>query len=104
MSKSLSQPRKIIKSNRVKKGNIKLPNSKPDKSASYSKPRNHLDADHSWEFYPELLQEDFSKIRTFVHKGLKREAVDADHLNSTVLHGMMNVNLQCIPSIKKKKK
>ena len=37
-----------------------------------------------------------------MHKGLKREAVDVDHLNSTVLHGMMNVNLQGIPSIQKK--
>lgn len=91
---NLSQPRVNLKTT-----SLQIPASK----STYSEPRESIKSTHSWEFYPGLLNSDFSKIGTFEHVGLPREDVDVDELKSTILHGKLTININGVPSIQKKK-
>ena len=69
---------------------------------SNSQPRPTLNYNHSWSFYPGLLEDDFSQIGSFQHNGINRIDVDVDSLMTTILHGKLKINIDGIPSIQKK--
>ena len=89
-----SQPRSNVRSYTQSQYNLPLSNSQP---------RPQLQPNHSWEFHPEFLANDFSRIGIYQHIGLERITVDIDQLKSTILHGKMNINLNNIPSIQKER-